>query len=101
MGISPDRLHSAPVPLKGFVGDIVQPIWVITLFILAGKTPRTVATMANFLVVKAPCSYNKILGHPTLNSLKAVASTYHLKMKFPTNLGVGEIRGKQVLVREC
>ena len=28
-------------------------------------------------------------------------STYHLKVKFPTAHGVGEIRGDQVLVREC
>ena len=28
-------------------------------------------------------------------------STYHLEVKFPTANGVGEIRGDQVLAREC
>ena len=30
-----------------------------------------------------------------------MTSTYHLKVKFPTAHGVGEIRGDQVLAREC
>ena len=38
---------------------------------------------------------------PTLNRWKAVTSTYCLKVKFPTKQGVGEIRGDQVLAREC
>ena len=28
-------------------------------------------------------------------------STYHLKLKFPTNQGVGEVRGDQALARHC
>lgn len=45
--------------------------------------------------------YNAILGRPTLNNLRVDTSTQHLKMKFPTNGGVGEARGKQALVQEC
>jgi len=36
-----------------------------------------------------------------LNSWKAVTSTYHLMIKFPTEYGVGEVRGDQVATREC
>ena len=28
-------------------------------------------------------------------------STYHLMIKFPTEYGVGEVRGDQVVAREC
>lgn len=80
---------------------MVQLIGVIILLVLAEKASRTTATMADFLVIKALSSYNKIVGHSTLNNLRAVTSTYHLKMKFSINLGVGEIRGEQVLTREC
>ena len=38
---------------------------------------------------------------PTLNRWKAVTSTYCLKVKFPTKQGFSEIRGDQVLAREC
>ena len=36
-----------------------------------------------------------------LNRWKAAISTYCLKVKFPTEQGVGEIKGDQVLAREC
>ena len=36
-----------------------------------------------------------------LNSWKAVTSTYHLMIKFPTNYGVGELCGSQMVMREC
>ncbi|KAG6703160.1 hypothetical protein I3842_07G071200 [Carya illinoinensis] len=91
LGINLNRLRLAPMPLKGFIRDIVQPMGAITISLLARKAPRTSATMADFLVVKAFSSYNAILGCSTLNSLRVVTSTYHLKMKFPKNLGVGEV----------
>ena len=55
----------------------------------------------DFLVVDCPLSYNVIVGRPTLNKWKSATSTYCLKVKFPTENGVGEVRGDQVLVREC
>ena len=54
-----------------------------------------------FLVVDCSSARNAILGRPTLNSWKAVTSTYHLMIKFPTEYGVGEVRGNQVVAREC
>ena len=55
----------------------------------------------SFLVVDCSSAYNAILGRLTLNSWKAVTSTYHLMIKFPTDYGVGELRGDQVAAREC
>ena len=36
-----------------------------------------------------------------MNRLKVATSTYCLKVKFPTQHGIGEIRGDQLLAREC
>ena len=52
-------------------------------------------------MVDSPSSYNVIIGRPTLNPWKAATSTYCLKVKFQTEQGVGEIKGDQVLAREC
>ena len=42
-----------------------------------------------------------IIGRPTLNKWKSATSTCCLKVKFPTENGIGEVRGDQVLAREC
>ena len=52
-------------------------------------------------MVDCSLSYNAIIGRPTLNSWKAVTSTYHLSVKFPTEYGVGEVQGDQLPAREC
>ena len=53
------------------------------------------------MVVDCSSSYNVIIGRPTLNKWKAATSTYCLKVKFPTDNGVGKVKGDQVLAREC
>ena len=62
---------------------------------------RQLTHQLNFLVVNCPSSYNVIIGRPTLNRWKSAMSTYCLKVKFPTENGVGEVKGDQVLAREC
>ena len=52
-------------------------------------------------MVDCPSSYTVIIGRPTLNRWKAATSTYCLKVKFPTDNGVGKGKGDQVLAREC
>ena len=95
--------HLGPIssPLVGFTDDAVPMEGVVTLTVAAGRYPRQTRALVNFLVVKAPSAYNAILGRPDLNALRAVVSTYHLKLKFPTNQGVGEVRGDQALARHC
>lgn len=49
--------------------------------------------MATYTVFNTLSSHNIILGRPTMNNLKAVASTYHQKIKFPVENQVGELLG--------
>ncbi|XP_023894321.2 uncharacterized protein LOC112006266 [Quercus suber] len=48
-----------------------------------------------------PATYNVIIGRPALNKWKSSTSTYCLKIKFPTENGVREVKGDQVLAWEC
>jgi hypothetical protein len=57
--------------------------------------------MVDFLVIDRPSTNNMIMGRPVLNKLKAATSTYHLMMKFPTEEGVGVVRGDQLTARRC
>ena len=79
----------------------MQPVGTISLPVVVGAYPQQVTKNLNFLVVDCSSSYNAIIGRPTLNSWKAVISTYHLSVKFPIEYGVGEVQGDQLVVREC
>jgi hypothetical protein len=57
--------------------------------------------MFKFLLVDRSSAYNAILGRTTLNDLKAVTSTPHLKIKLPTERGVGEVGGEQSVAHLC
>ena len=101
MNLGRDQLHSMHSPLVGFGGMKVQPVGTIMLPVVVGAYPQQVTRNVNFLVVDCSSSYNAIIGRPTLNNWKAVTSTYHLSVKFPTEYGVGEVQGDQLAVREC
>jgi hypothetical protein len=49
--------------------------------------------MVSFLVVDFLSEYNAIINCVTLNRMRVVTSTYHIKMKFLTEYGVGEVKG--------
>ena len=45
--------------------------------------------------------YTATMARPWLYTLEAIASTLHQKMKFPSEGRVLEIRGYQVMAKEC
>ena len=73
----------------------------ITLLVTVGDYPQQITKDVTFLVVNFSSVYTAIIGRPTLNSWKAMTSTYHLMIKFPTDYRVREIRDDQVATREC
>ena len=99
--LDPKRLCLFESPLLSFSGDRVYPRGIVTLTVTVGTQPRQLTRQLDFLVVDCPSSYNIIIERPTLNRWKAATSTYCLKVKFPTDNGVGEVRGDQILAREC
>ncbi|XP_059436681.1 uncharacterized protein LOC132169711 [Corylus avellana] len=101
MGIDRDRIKPFSSPLVGFAGEQVQPIGIISLPVTVGTTLKQKTIMVDFLVIDRPGAYNAIIGRPALNKLKVVTSTYHLMMKFPTEEGVGEVKGDQTQTRRC
>jgi hypothetical protein len=84
MEISPEKVIPATCPLVGFAGEQVQPIDSIELPVTAGDYPITKTIMVKFMLIDRPSAYNAILGRTAINDLKAITSTSHLKIKFPT-----------------
>jgi hypothetical protein len=101
MAISPEKVISAACALVGFAGEQVQPVGSIELPVTAGDYPVTKTIMVKFLLIDRPSAYNAILGRTALNDLKAITSTSHLKIKFPIERRVGEVRGEQGVARQC
>ena len=94
-------LQPIRTPLVGFTGDTLQAEGRIRMSVTFGTLPQRVTTMVDFLVVDVPSAYNAIIGRTTLNVIRAIVSTPHLKIKFHTDSGVGEEKGHQRMAREC
>ena len=99
--LDPGRLRPFDSPFVSFSGDRVYPKGIVTLTVTVGTYLKQLTRQLDFLVVDCPSSYDVIIGRPTLICWKSVTSTYCLKVKFPTENGVGEVKGDQVLAREC
>ncbi|XP_068504607.1 uncharacterized protein [Phaseolus vulgaris] len=91
--LSPDLLRPYTGCLYGFVGDQVEVLGHLELrtTFIDGTTSRT--ENIRYLVINAPFAYNILLGRPTLNRLRAVSLTMHMKMKLP---GLG---GKLITIK--
>ena len=101
MGYNDSQLTPSDIPIYGFNGVESRIEGTIQLPVTMVEEPRMVTQMLNFLVIKATTTCNAILGMTGLHAFKAIASTYHLKVKFPTRNGVGEEKGDQKMTRSC
>ena len=101
MGIGREKQERVNTHLRGFSREKVLSLGSIQLVLTLGDPPFQATTTVRFLVVDAPSSYNILLGRPSLNAIKAIPSTYHMMIKFPTTSEVGMVRGDQRVAREC
>ena len=93
MGLEAMALGCVTTSLLGFGGAEVVLRGTIRLNVSLGQPPRRFTKELMFLVVDSALDYNVILGRPGLNAFRAVASTCHLRIKFPTPFGVGTLLG--------
>ena len=101
MRLGRNQFHPVNSPLVGFGGMKVQPVGTVTLPMVVRAYLQQITKEVNFLVVYCSSSYNAIIGRPTLNSWKAVTSTYRLLVKFIIEYVVRQAQGDQLALREC
>ncbi|XP_071916284.1 uncharacterized protein [Coffea arabica] len=83
LGLEDGQLTPVRTPQMGFTGPPINPEGMITL------------------MVTQQSPYNVFLGRPALNALRAIPSTLHLSVKFPTPGGIVEVRGDPEVARAC
>ncbi|XP_021867041.2 uncharacterized protein [Spinacia oleracea] len=97
MGLEEKNIVRRSTVLVGFSGESLRTIGEISLPTYA----EGVNVMTKFNVVDCPSAYNVILGRPWIHKMKAVSSTYHQSIKFPTKWGVMEVKGQQREAKKC
>ena len=95
IGLIESELRPPTSPLYGFTGDHVIPKRTIKLIVTTGEHSRVSTVMTEFLIVDCPSAFNGVIGKSLLKVLKAVASIYHLTMKFSIAEGTGQVRESQ------
>ncbi|KAL5562780.1 hypothetical protein UlMin_032527 [Ulmus minor] len=94
------KIEPTSSSLSGFTGDSISSEGILNLPVELGSSPCQHIQAVDFVLVDCLSPYNAIIGRPTLNKIRAVTSTYHLLVKFPTVRGIGILRGDQTESRE-
>ncbi|KAL7243299.1 hypothetical protein ACSBR1_015659 [Camellia fascicularis] len=84
LGLKEDDLTSFRNPLFNLNANLKFPIRATTLPIKDG----TQTIEVNILVLKLFSSFNVIIESIWLHNLKAILSTYHQLLRFPTHYGI-------------
>ena len=89
LNLKPEDLIAYDSPLVSFDGKVVIPTGQIRLPVQVGSKVVEV----DFIVVDVYSPYTAIVDKPWLYALKAVSSTLHLKVKYPSGDQIKEFMG--------
>ena len=87
INIDESHIHHHSTILVGFSGEQKFTLRDITLLVYTARVNLHIT----FVMLDIPSAYNVILGRPWIHEIKAVSSTFHQVIKFPTTWGVKEI----------
>ena len=85
------QVRSEDTPVFNFSGKAVWPIAIAEVLVRIDLIKKIV----EFIIMNIDSLYNVILDRSWLGRMRAVASSYHQKLKFPSKYGIVELRGKQ------
>ncbi|KAD3067732.1 hypothetical protein E3N88_35612 [Mikania micrantha] len=86
-----ERWEDDTTAMVGFSGEVTHSLGKITLPFTVGEGVKWRTVYLTFYIVKAPSKYNAILGRPGIRALRALVSTVHGAIKFPTPTGVATV----------
>ena len=95
MNIGREKLMQICTPLIGFGEECFIHLGSIDLPVTIGEPHHQATKMGGFLVMEHLSVYNVISDRPDLNLFRVITSTYHLMIKFPTEIGIRILRADQ------
>jgi len=101
MKILKANVQASSQKIMGFTGEPKQPVGVIELLVEIGEGKRRVVQKQLFVIIDESSAYNAFLGRPALAAFKIILAPWSLTMKFPTNNGVGVVKGDQMLAENA
>ena len=97
LNLKSKNLTAYDSPLVSFDGKVVIPRGHIRSPMQVGSEVMEV----DFIVVDAFSPYTAIVARPWLHAPRAVSSTLHLKMKYPSEDQIEELVGSQSIAKQC
>ncbi|GKA93014.1 hypothetical protein Tco_0815000 [Tanacetum coccineum] len=91
----------ATTPLVGFSGEIIWLLGQILLLVKIGDEEQSTSAWMNFMVVRSPSPYNRIIGRPGIRRIQAVPSTAHGMLKFPVTGETVTLQSSRIIPLEC
>jgi hypothetical protein len=89
LGLKEADLDDFSSAVFGFSGESTTPLGKTTLLVLAGP----INLQTKFIVIHGSSPYNAIMGRDWLHRKRAILSTLHQKLRFPTKDGIMEVNG--------
>ncbi|GJU43177.1 hypothetical protein Tco_1200443 [Tanacetum coccineum] len=95
------RLRKSRASLVGFSGEIYHLLGLIDPRVTMGESGRNKTVLLEFAIVKCRSPYNVILERTGMRSIRAIGSTIHSMIKFPTANRVAALKTSREALREC
>lgn len=95
MNLKLEGMVDVTASLIGFGEVEVRPKRTIFLIISMGLKHHRVTKRLPFVVVDVPFDNDLVMERLGLNLFKVMVSTFHLRIKFPRLMGIGQLVGKQ------
>nr|GEU93594.1 reverse transcriptase domain-containing protein [Tanacetum cinerariifolium] len=91
------QMIPAATPLLGFSGEIIGPLGQISLLVKIRDGEHSPSAWMNFMIVRSPSPYNRIIRRKKLRRIQAVSSTAHEMLKFLVTCRTVTLRSSRII----
>nr|GEW93148.1 reverse transcriptase domain-containing protein [Tanacetum cinerariifolium] len=96
-----NQLIPANTPLDGFSGEIIWHLGQILLLVRIGDEEHSTSAQINFMVVRSPSLYKRIIGRSGVKKIRSIPSTAHRIIKFPVAGRIVTLQSSRIIPLEC